>query len=64
MINGNCKSDDQIINTDDYLVLSGAFDTAEGTPEYVIGADLDKNGIVNTDDYLILSANFDTSGDE
>jgi hypothetical protein len=46
------------------LVLSGAFDTAEGTPEYVIGADLDKNGIVNTDDYLILSANFDTSGDE
>lgn len=64
LINGNCKSDDQIINTDDYLVLSGAFDTAEGTPEYVIGADLDKNGIVNTDDYLILSANFDTSGDE
>lgn len=64
LINGNCKNDDQIINTDDYLVLSGAFDTAEGTPEYVIGADLDKNGIVNTDDYLILSGSFDTSGDD
>lgn len=63
LINGDCDGGN-FINTDDYLVLSGAFDTIQGDPLYVAGADLDDNGIVNTDDYLILNENFDLTGDD
>ncbi len=63
LINGDCDGGN-FINTDDYLVLSGAFDTIQGDALYVAGADLDDNGIVNTDDYLILNENFDLTGDE
>lgn len=62
LINGDCD-DNNIINTDDYLVLSGAFDKAPGDEGYVDSADLDGNNYINTDDYLILSFNFDQSGE-
>ena len=64
LINGDIDGND-IINTDDYLILSGAFDTVPGDPAYDanIFADLDQNEVVNTDDYLILSGNFDNTGD-
>lgn len=61
LINGDCDNNN-LINTDDYLILSGAFDTTIGDPGYLAGADLDGNGLVNTDDYLILSNNFDNVG--
>lgn len=63
LINGDVNGNN-LINTDDYLDLSGAFDTTVGDAGYIEGADLDCNGIINTDDYLILSANFDQVGDE
>jgi len=63
LINGNCDGND-FINTDDYLILSSAFDTALGDPGYDARADLDGNNLINTDDYLILSDNFDSFGDD
>lgn len=59
LINGDVDGSN-IINTDDYLILSENFDTAvtAGT----LG-DLDQNGLITTDDYLILSGNFDSTGD-
>lgn len=61
-LNGDCDGSN-VITTDDYLVLSGAFDTVIGDPLYVMGADLNGDGVVTTDDYLILSGNFDLAGD-
>jgi hypothetical protein len=62
LLNGDCDGDNYV-STDDYLLLSGAFDTIEGDPLFVPEADLDGTGYVNTDDYLILSDNFDIFGD-
>jgi hypothetical protein len=61
LVNGDCDGNN-FVNTDDYLILNGAFDSAAGDPTFVAGADLDDSGFVNTDDYLILSANFDEVG--
>lgn len=61
-IAGDCDNND-IINTDDYLVLSNAFDTSVGDPTFDSRADIDGTGTVTTDDYLILSENFDLSGE-
>lgn len=60
--NGDCDSSNAI-TTDDYLILSGAFDTFVGDPGYDPKADLDGDETVTTDDYLILNANFDEYGD-
>lgn len=62
LIPGDCDNND-FINTDDYLIVSAAFDTFEGDPGYDARADLDGSGYVNTDDYLVLNANFDSAGD-
>lgn len=62
LINGDIDGNN-IINTDDYLVLSQAFDTGPGDPDWVADADLDGSAHVTTDDYLIFSANFDLIGD-
>lgn len=62
LINGDCDNNN-VINTDDYLVLNDAFDWAPGDAKYDQRADLDGNGFINTDDYLILSSNFDQVGD-
>lgn len=62
-INGDCD-ENNFINTDDYLILSEAFDTSLEDEGFDAGADLDENGIINTDDYLILSGNFDNVGDD
>ncbi len=60
--NGDCD-DNNVTNTDDYLILSDAFDTSLGDSLYDARADLNQDGIVNTDDYLILNDNFDLVGD-
>lgn len=58
LINGSVDGDN-IVNTDDYLILSDHFD--EIVPEGTLG-DLDHNAVITTDDYLILSENFDLVG--
>lgn len=59
MINGDCNGDN-VVNTDDYLVLNDNFDSevAQGT----LG-DLDEDRYVGTDDYLIFNDMFDTLGE-
>ena len=66
LINGNCAPtvDGDAITTDDYLVLSNAFDTAFGDAGFDPQADLDKNDAVTTDDYLVLSGNFDIAAED
>lgn len=62
LINGDCDGDN-VITTDDYLILSGAFDTMNGDPGFDPRADLDGDEFVSTDDYLILNAHFDEFGE-
>lgn len=63
LLNGDVDNDNYV-GTDDYLLMSSAFDTSTGDLGFLLGADLDKDGFVGTDDYLILSANFDNGGDQ
>lgn len=63
LLNGDCDGNN-VITTDDYLILSEAFDTTFGDAGYAAGADLNCDDAVTTDDYLLLSNNFDLSGDE
>lgn len=58
LINGSVDGNN-IVNTDDYLILSEHFD--ELVTQGTLG-DLDHSGAITTDDYLILSDNFDTVG--
>jgi len=51
-----------IITTDDYGILSAAFDTNLGGPGWDHRADLNGDGTVSTDDFIILNNNFDTEG--
>jgi|GEM_PF-1456525 len=66
LINGNCAPtvDGDAITTDDYLILSNAFDTSFGDAGFDPQADLDKNDAVTTDDYLVLSGNFDVAAED
>lgn len=61
LTNGDVNGDNYV-GTDDYLLLSAAFDTVMGDPAYLPTADLNGDGVINTDDYLILSEHFDTYG--
>jgi len=55
--------DDEIVQTDDYLALSFAFDTTPSDGAWNKDVDFNGDEIINTDDYLILSGNFDLTGD-
>ncbi len=63
VILGGDADDNNIVTTDDYLVLNGSFDKSLGDPGYDDRADFDGDKQVTTDDYLMLSSNFDVSGD-
>lgn len=63
VINGDVDGNN-LINTDDYLAYSLAFDTVLGDPGFLPGADLNGDLMVTTDDYLIFSANFDIAGED
>ncbi|MBS1706715.1 MAG: hypothetical protein JST40_12645 [Armatimonadetes bacterium] len=63
LINGDVD-DDNGVTVFDYLALSDAFDSSEGSPNWNPRADLDLDGLVTVFDYLILSDSFDTYGDE
>lgn len=60
-INGDVNQNNKI-NTDDYLLLSAAFDASRGDAGFSESADLNGDDYVGTDDYLILNDNFDMVG--
>lgn len=60
--NGDCDGNN-VITTDDYLILSNSFDKSVGDEGYDSRADLDGNESITTDDYLLLSNNFDLEGE-
>ncbi len=59
LFNGDCNGDN-VVNTDDYLMLNDNFDT-EVTQGFL--GDLDEDRYVGTDDYLILNDAFDSIGE-
>lgn len=60
--NGDCNGDN-VVNTDDYTIISGSYDKSSGDSGFDPRADLNQDGIVGTDDYLAVSSSFDTYGD-
>ncbi len=62
LTNGDCDGSN-FVNTDDYLIINDAFDTARGADAFDVRADLDGSDYVNTDDYLLMSSAFDLAGD-
>ncbi len=62
LLNGD-GDDDNSITVFDYGMLSDAFDTVPGDPDWNPSADFDGDDSVNVFDYSILSDNFDLSGD-
>ncbi|MBL8040156.1 MAG: hypothetical protein JNM04_02290 [Chthonomonas sp.] len=62
LLGGDCDGNN-IVNTDDYLILNAAFDSGFGDAAYSQDADLNGDNYVGTDDYLMLNENFDTTGD-
>lgn len=62
LINGDCDNNDAI-TTDDYLIISNAFDTGVGDELFDARGDLNGDGFITTDDYLILSGDFDLAGE-
>ena len=61
MPNGDCDGNN-IVGTDDYLIINDSFDKSTGDVGFDARGDLDGSGYVGTDDYLILNKNFDDSG--
>lgn len=61
-VNGDCV-DDGVVDIADYTVLSGAFSTQPGDPDWDQRADLNRDGIVDIADYNSLSSNFSASDD-
>lgn len=61
MPNGDCDGNN-IVGTDDYLIINDSFDKSIGDVGFDARGDLDGSGYVGTDDYLILNKNFDDSG--
>jgi len=62
MINGDVDSDNEV-GAGDLSLLSGAFLSSTGDPNFLAGADLDGDGEVGSADMSILSTNFLLSGD-
>jgi len=60
---GNQTPGTNVISSDDYILISNAFDTSPGDPNWDHRADLDGNATIASDDYLIFNENFDTEGD-
>lgn len=60
--NGDCDGNN-LIGTDDYLLINTSFDLTSSDVGFDARADLNEDGYVGTDDYLILNENFDMSGD-
>lgn len=65
MINGNVDADDPgAIDIADFALLSQAFGTERGDPDFYENADLNRDDAIDIGDYAILSGNFGAEGDE
>lgn len=62
LINGDVDGDNEV-SIGDYAVLSAAFGSGPGDPNWEEEADLDGDDEVSIGDYAILSANFGLAGD-
>ena len=49
---------DNIVDFDDYAILSKSWLVSESQPEYDIRADFDRNGLINTADLSLLASNW------
>lgn len=62
LINGDVNDDNEV-GPADFTILSGAFGSMLGDPNYVAGADLNEDEEVGPADFTILSASFGNQGD-
>ncbi|HRI44093.1 MAG TPA: dockerin type I domain-containing protein [Fimbriimonadaceae bacterium] len=62
LLNGDCDEDNEI-TIGDYALLSAAFGSAEGDPNWNASADLNGDLEVDIGDFAILSSNFGEVGD-
>jgi hypothetical protein len=62
LINGDCDGDNEV-GIGDYAILSAAFNSTPGDPNWDEEADLNGDGEVNIGDYAVLSGNFNQVGD-
>ncbi len=56
--------DNNRVTLQDFSVLTGAFNTAQGAPAFADGADFNEDGLINLADFSLLSANFNLNGEE
>ncbi|MFC1793519.1 dockerin type I domain-containing protein, partial [Planctomycetota bacterium] len=49
---------DNIVDFDDYAILSMSWPASESQPEYTIKADFDRNGLINPADLYLLATNW------
>lgn len=63
LLNGDCDGDNEV-TIGDYAILSSAFGSCEGDPNWDPRADLNCDGCVDIGDFAILSANFGQAGDD
>lgn len=57
-------NDDNLVNGQDFSVLSGAFNTQSSDPAFAPGADCNGDGLITGPDFSILSNNFNTAGEQ
>ena len=60
---GDCNADN-IINIQDFAILSVAYAQSMGDPGFIAQADFNCDGIINIVDFAALSVHYATSGDE
>lgn len=63
LVNGDVDGDNEVTLVD-FGLLSSAFGSVEGDPNWLDGADLNVDGEVNLVDHAILSSTFGLAGDE
>ncbi|MEO0595625.1 MAG: Ig-like domain-containing protein, partial [Chloroflexota bacterium] len=57
-------NNDNLITLQDFSIVTGSFNQAQGDPDYDDRADFNENNFVNLQDFSLLSANFNTAGEE
>jgi hypothetical protein len=57
LLEGNANQDN-IVNLEDYAILSNCWLASESSPDYDIKSDLDRNGLVNPADLYLLASNW------
>lgn len=63
LTNGDCDEDNEI-GIGDYAILSQAYNSSDGDPNWNPVADLNEDATVDIADYAILSANYGLIGDD